>query len=59
MHLDRYGSYSELAGHEVKEIDFAITVSQRPFSAVAVIAPHGRRKRTGGVSVGHMPLSQF
>jgi phage replication-related protein YjqB (UPF0714/DUF867 family) len=41
MHIDRYGSYSELAEHEVEGIDFAITVFRRPFSAVAVIAPHG------------------
>jgi len=41
MHIDRYNSYSELAEHEGEGIDFTITVSQRPFSAVAVIAPHG------------------
>jgi phage replication-related protein YjqB (UPF0714/DUF867 family) len=39
--MDRYHSYSELAEHEVEGTDFAITVSRRPFSAVAVIAPHG------------------
>ena len=41
MHIDRYRSYSELMEHEVEGIDFTITVSRRPFSAVAVIAPHG------------------
>ncbi|MGH8743742.1 MAG: poly-gamma-glutamate hydrolase family protein [Burkholderiales bacterium] len=41
MHVDRYHSYSELAEHEVEGTDFAITVVRRPFSAVAVIAPHG------------------
>ena len=41
MHIDRYLSYSELAEHEVEGTDFTITVSRRPFSAVAVIAPHG------------------
>jgi len=41
MHIDRYRSYSELAEHEVEGIDFTITVLQRHFSAVAVIAPHG------------------
>jgi len=43
MHIDRYHSYSELAEHEVEGTDFAITVSRRPFSAVAVIVPHGGR----------------
>ena len=41
MHIDRYRSYSKLAEHEVEGIDFAITVVRHPFSAVAVIAPHG------------------
>ena len=41
MHIDRYRSYSELAEHEVEGTDFTITVFRRPFSAVAVIAPHG------------------
>jgi phage replication-related protein YjqB (UPF0714/DUF867 family) len=41
MHIDRYHSYSELAKHEAEGTDFTITVSRRPFSAVAVIAPHG------------------
>ncbi len=41
MHLDRYRSYSELVEHEIEGIDFTITVFRRPFSAVAVIAPHG------------------
>lgn len=41
MHIDRYRSYSELAEHEVEGTDFTITVLQRRFSAVAVIAPHG------------------
>ena len=43
MHVDRYHSFSELAEHEVEGIDFAITMFRRPFSAVAVIAPHGGR----------------
>ena len=41
MHNDRYYSYSELAEHEVEGTDFQRTVFRRPFSAVAVIAPHG------------------
>jgi phage replication-related protein YjqB (UPF0714/DUF867 family) len=41
MHIDRYHCYSELAQHEVEGIDFRRTVFQRPFTAVAVIAPHG------------------
>jgi phage replication-related protein YjqB (UPF0714/DUF867 family) len=41
MHIDRYHSYGELAEHEAKGIDFKITMFRRPFSAVAVIAPHG------------------
>jgi len=41
MHIDHYHSYSELAEHEVEGTDFTITVFRRPFSAVAVIAPHG------------------
>jgi len=41
MHIDRYRSYSELAEHEVEGTDFTITIFRRPFSAVAVVAPHG------------------
>lgn len=41
MHVDRYHNYSELAEREGEGIDFTITISRRPFSAVAVIAPHG------------------
>jgi phage replication-related protein YjqB (UPF0714/DUF867 family) len=41
MHIDRYRSHSELAEYEVEGTDFIITISRRPFSAVAVIAPHG------------------
>ncbi len=40
MHIDRYPCYSELAEHEVEGVDFTITLSRRPLSAVAVIAPH-------------------
>ena len=43
MHIDSYRSYRELAEHEVEGTDFTITVFRRPFSAVAVIAPHGGR----------------
>jgi phage replication-related protein YjqB (UPF0714/DUF867 family) len=43
MHIDRYPCYRELAEHEIEGIDFAITLSRRPLSAVAVIAPHGGR----------------
>jgi phage replication-related protein YjqB (UPF0714/DUF867 family) len=40
MHIDRYHSYTDLAEHEAERIDFRRTVFRRPFSAVAVIAPH-------------------
>jgi len=39
--MDRYRSFSELAQCEAEGIDFRRTVLRRPFSAVAVIAPHG------------------
>jgi len=41
MHMDRYRSFSELTQCEAEGIDFRRTVLRRPFSAVAVIAPHG------------------
>ena len=47
MHIDCYRSYSELAEHEVEGKDFTITVFRRPFSAVAVVAPHRRIKGVG------------
>jgi len=40
MHIDRYHSFGELVEHEVEGIDFRRTVLRRPFSPVAVIAPH-------------------
>ena len=38
---DRYGSFSELARHEVEGVDYRVTLLDRPHSPVVVLAPHG------------------
>ena len=44
---DKYGSFSELARHEIDGTDYRVRLLERPQSRVAVVAPHGGRIEVG------------
>jgi phage replication-related protein YjqB (UPF0714/DUF867 family) len=49
---DKYGSYSELARHEMHGTDYDFVAVERPDSPVLIVAPHG-----GSIEVGTSELA--
>jgi phage replication-related protein YjqB (UPF0714/DUF867 family) len=52
--MDRYGSFSDLAGHEVEGRDYRVRTLVRPLSPVILIAPHG-----GSIEGGTSELAEL
>ena len=53
-HLNKYGSYAELARHEVEGRDYRIRAHARPGSPVLVVAPHGGMIEVGTSEIAHV-----
>jgi len=53
-HLNEYGSYAELARHEIEGRDYRVHAHARPGSPVLVVAPHG-----GMIEAGTSEIAQL
>lgn len=52
-HIDRYGDYAHLAGHEREGVDYRVLVQEVAGAAVSIVAPHG-----GGIERGTSELAR-
>jgi phage replication-related protein YjqB (UPF0714/DUF867 family) len=52
-HLNKYGSYAELARYEVQGRDYCIRASERPHSPLLIVAPHGGMIEIGTSEIAH------
>jgi len=52
-HLNKYGSYAELARQEVQGRDYRVRMSDRPQSPVLIVAPHGGMIEIGTSEIAH------
>ena len=52
-HLNKYGSYAELARYEVQGRDYRVRASERPHSPLLIVAPHGGMIEIGTSEIAH------
>jgi phage replication-related protein YjqB (UPF0714/DUF867 family) len=53
-HLNKYGSYAELARGEVQGRDYRVRVREKPHSPVLIVAPHGGMIEVGTSEIAHV-----